>query len=131
MWSTAIFKSPFSAFTVCSTLATMFAQKSGTAKLDHVTKILADLRKDLDAPQLSSHQRKQQLEQLKVYGRDPTNADPIFTQDGLRTLGRYAFKEKDVAVSQEALRAKALTTSSWSPASSSLRPTAQISTTQS
>ncbi|KAF1931415.1 uncharacterized protein M421DRAFT_347047 [Didymella exigua CBS 183.55] len=83
----------------------MFAQqKSGKAKLDDVTKILTDLKTDLDTPKLSSKQRRQQLEQLKVYGRDPTNADPIFTQDGLRTLGRFAFKEKDTAVSQEALR---------------------------
>ncbi|KAJ4350587.1 hypothetical protein N0V95_004638 [Ascochyta clinopodiicola] len=59
----------------------MFAQKSGKAKLDDVTKILNDLRTDFDDPKLSSQQRKQQLEQLKVYGRDPTNAEPIFTQD--------------------------------------------------
>ncbi|KAH6633065.1 guanine nucleotide exchange factor [Boeremia exigua] len=85
----------------------MLSHKSGKAKLDHVTKILTDLKADLDAPALSAQQRQQQLEQLKVYGRDPTNADPIFTQDGLRTLGRYAFKEKDVAVSQEALRCMA------------------------
>ncbi|KAF2626224.1 hypothetical protein BU25DRAFT_492351 [Macroventuria anomochaeta] len=82
----------------------MLSQKSGKAKLDDVTKILTDLKTDLDTPKLSTQQRRQQLEQLKVYGRDPNNADPIFTQDGLRTLGRYAFKEKDVAVSQEALR---------------------------
>ncbi|KAF3038224.1 hypothetical protein E8E11_000953 [Didymella keratinophila] len=84
----------------------MFAQqKSGKGmSLDDVTKILTNLKVDLDTPKLSSQQQKQQLEQLKVYGRDPTNADPIFTQDGLRTLGRYAFTEKDVLVSQEALR---------------------------
>ncbi|KAJ4992008.1 guanine nucleotide exchange factor synembryn [Stagonosporopsis vannaccii] len=82
----------------------MSAQKHGRAKLDDVTKILTDLKTDLDTPKLSSQQRKQKLEQLKVYGRDPTNADPIFTQDGLRTLGQFAFREEDVPVSQEALR---------------------------
>ncbi|KAG9203715.1 hypothetical protein G6514_002326 [Epicoccum nigrum] len=59
----------------------MFPQKSGKAKLDEVTRILSDLKSDLDTPKLSSQQRKQQLEQLKVHGRDPTNSDPIFTQD--------------------------------------------------
>ncbi|KAL1592411.1 hypothetical protein SLS59_009764 [Nothophoma quercina] len=59
----------------------MFAQKSGKAKLEDVTKILTNLKTDLDSPKLSPQQRRQQLEQLKVYGRDPTNADPIFTQD--------------------------------------------------
>jgi hypothetical protein len=70
-----------------------------TAKLDEVSKILSDLKTDLDTPKLSSQrapfymlalytrqanshaERKQQLEQLKVHGRDPTNSDPIFTQD--------------------------------------------------
>ncbi|UPX15565.1 uncharacterized protein EKO05_0006009 [Ascochyta rabiei] len=59
----------------------MFAQKSGKAKLDDVTRILNDLRADLDNPKLSSRLRNQQLEQLKVYGRDPNNAEPIFTHD--------------------------------------------------
>jgi hypothetical protein len=94
----------------------MFPQKSGkgaskssngcskpanvtAAKLDEVTRILSDLKSDLDTPKLSSQrasfqtplprrteanlpvERKQQLEQLKVHGRDPTNSDPIFTQD--------------------------------------------------
>ena len=69
------------------------------AKLEDVTKILTNLKTDLDSPKLSPQrmppqqirqhasrtesllERRQQLEQLKVYGRDPTNADPIFTQD--------------------------------------------------
>ncbi|KAH7384485.1 guanine nucleotide exchange factor [Pyrenochaeta sp. MPI-SDFR-AT-0127] len=78
--------------------------KEATAKLDHVTKLLSELKADLDASRLSIQQRQQLLEQLKVYGRSVDNSDPIFTQDGLRTLGRYAFEGETTAASQEALR---------------------------
>lgn len=33
-----------------------------------------------------SAERDAHLEQVKVYGRDPTNADPIFTKEAGRTL---------------------------------------------
>jgi hypothetical protein len=67
------------------------------AKLDDVTRILSTLEADLDAPKLSpprtlppkhhtsaTHpytEQQQLLEQLKIYGRDPTNSDPIFTEN--------------------------------------------------
>ncbi|KAF2853285.1 hypothetical protein T440DRAFT_487726 [Plenodomus tracheiphilus IPT5] len=83
------------------------SQKTGRAKLDHVSSILAELKADLSASKLSTSprtERKQLLEQLKVYGRSVDNADPIFTQDGIGTLGQYAFSGETTAASQEALR---------------------------
>ncbi|KAH7562514.1 hypothetical protein BM1_02034 [Bipolaris maydis] len=82
----------------------MLSQKTGKAKLDDVTRILAELKTDLDANKLSVEQRRNLLEQLKVYGRSVDNSDPIFTQDGLRTLGQYAFQGSTTPASQEALR---------------------------
>lgn len=34
---------------------------------------------------LTDTERDALLEQVKVYGRDPTNADPIFTKEASRT----------------------------------------------
>ncbi|CAO2655664.1 Nn.00g044670.m01.CDS01 [Neocucurbitaria sp. VM-36] len=82
----------------------MLSQQTGKAKLDDVNRILSELKADLDASKLSVPQRQQLLEQLKVYGRSVDNSDPIFTQDGLRTLGRYAFDGDTTPASQEALR---------------------------
>ncbi|KAI2486794.1 Ric8 domain containing protein [Pyrenophora tritici-repentis] len=82
----------------------LMSQKSGRAKLDDVTRLLSELKADLDAKQLSIEQRRKLLEQLKVYGRLVDNSDPIFTEDGLRTLGRCAFDGETTPASQEALR---------------------------
>ncbi|KAL1794517.1 hypothetical protein ACET3X_007938 [Alternaria dauci] len=54
--------------------------------------------------QRTGRERRQLLEQLKVYGRSVDNSDPIFTEDGLRTLGRHAFDGATTPASQEALR---------------------------
>ncbi|EPE30325.1 ARM repeat-containing protein [Glarea lozoyensis ATCC 20868] len=67
------------------------AELTGTAKLEDLTKIMANLKQDLTDIHLLPHQRDAFLEQVKVYGRDPTNADPIFTKEGLETLARHAF----------------------------------------
>lgn len=65
-------------------------------------------------------ERDQHLEQLKVYGRDPTNADPIFTMEasqqsskqickancmkGIETLTKHAFNSPSLTTSRNALR---------------------------
>ncbi len=65
-------------------------------------------------------ERDQHLEQLKVYGRDPTNADPIFTKEvgqsarrhvfkadsakGIETLTKHAFNSPSLTTSRNALR---------------------------
>lgn len=77
---------------------------SGKPKLDQVTELLSKLKADLDDNKLSAKQRKQLLEELKVHGRSAINADPIFTEDGIRTLSRYAFRGSSAQTSQEALR---------------------------
>ncbi|KAL6712220.1 hypothetical protein ACN47E_000097 [Coniothyrium glycines] len=82
----------------------LVSQKTGRAKLEDVTRILSDLKSDLDSPKLSSQQKQKLLEQLKIYGRVVDNSGPIYAQDGLRTLSRYAFEGDTTAVSQEALR---------------------------
>jgi hypothetical protein len=71
------------------------------AKLEDVTRLMnklaADLQKITLLPyrkhtlrarvlkSLTSAERDAHLEQLKVYGRDPTNADPIFTKQASHT----------------------------------------------
>lgn len=67
------------------------------AKLAAVSNILAELRKDAENPTLSPSsmaryplgksptdgltERDALLDELKIYGRDPRNADPIFTHE--------------------------------------------------
>jgi hypothetical protein len=41
---------------------------------------------------------------LKVFGRDPNNADPIFTKEGISTLAQHAFDSTSQSTSREALR---------------------------
>ncbi|KAF2020789.1 hypothetical protein BU24DRAFT_416470 [Aaosphaeria arxii CBS 175.79] len=82
------------------------ATASGKAKLEQVNDLLAKLKRDIETPKLSTLHQKQLLLELKVHGRAAENADPIFTEDGLRTLSTYAERDDD-EVSQEALRCMA------------------------
>ncbi|KAB8299012.1 hypothetical protein EYC80_001144 [Monilinia laxa] len=77
---------------------------TGGAKLADVTKIVESLGADLEKISLLPHQRDTLLEKLKVYGRDPTNADPIFTKGGIEILSRHAFNSPSKATSRNALR---------------------------
>jgi hypothetical protein len=76
----------------------------GIAKLEDVTRLMNLLSADLDDINLLPHreytldgvllklisiERDAHLEQLKVYGRDPTNADPIFTNEASYTSFTY------------------------------------------
>lgn len=73
-----------------------------TAKLSEVTRLMDRLSSDLQQINLLPHrkdtlhitcmitlltdpERDAHLEQVKVYGRDPTNADPIFTKEASHT----------------------------------------------
>ncbi|TQS35799.1 hypothetical protein Golomagni_03768 [Golovinomyces magnicellulatus] len=67
------------------------ANLSGSAKLDEVTKLVKYLAEDLKDNNLSQTQREKYLETLKVYGRDPCDSDPIFTEEGIKTLAGHAF----------------------------------------
>ncbi|KAK6581204.1 hypothetical protein PZA11_006692 [Diplocarpon coronariae] len=80
------------------------ADLKGTAKLDEVTSLMGALAADLENASLTPHQRDLLLEQVKVYGRDPSDSDPIFTKDGIETLARHAFHSPSWTTSREALR---------------------------
>lgn len=49
-------------------------------------------------------EREALLEELKIYGRDPNFADPIFTRDGITTLTKHAFDSSSDATAHGALR---------------------------
>ncbi|AEO53296.1 guanine nucleotide exchange factor synembryn-like protein [Thermothelomyces thermophilus ATCC 42464] len=80
------------------------AQLTGPAKLDAVRKLLDDLNEDLKSRTLQPQERDAALEQLKVYGRDPSFADPIFTKEGIETLTKFAFDSSSDITSRNALR---------------------------
>ncbi|KAH7327513.1 guanine nucleotide exchange factor [Rhexocercosporidium sp. MPI-PUGE-AT-0058] len=77
---------------------------NGPAKLEEVTKLMGKLTADLEKIALLPHQRDALLEQVKVFGRDPANADPIFTKEGIETLTRHAFNSPSLTTSRNALR---------------------------
>ncbi|GAB1310192.1 hypothetical protein MFIFM68171_00402 [Madurella fahalii] len=77
---------------------------TGAAKLDAVTELVDKLAEDLKSTTLQPQERDVALEELKVYGRDPNNADPIFTKKGVETLTKYAFDSPSETTSRNALR---------------------------
>ncbi|KAI0521474.1 guanine nucleotide exchange factor [Xylaria bambusicola] len=80
------------------------AMLSGPEKLAAATSLVNKLTQDLSSSTLLSHQRDAALEELKIYGRDPRNADPIFTKDGIEMLTRHAFDSSSSTTSRNALR---------------------------
>ncbi|KAB5567027.1 guanine nucleotide exchange factor [Coniochaeta sp. 2T2.1] len=77
---------------------------TGSAKLQAVKSLMNKLTEDLESRSLSPQQRDALLEELKVYGRDPNNADPIFTKEGVETLTKHAFNNPSSTTSRNALR---------------------------
>ncbi|KAI0426491.1 guanine nucleotide exchange factor [Xylaria sp. FL1042] len=80
------------------------AMLSGPAKLTAVTSLVQKLAQDLDSVNLLPHERDAALEELKIYGRDPRNADPIFAKEGIEMLARHAFDSPSSTTSRHALR---------------------------
>ncbi|KAL0256636.1 hypothetical protein SLS55_009031 [Diplodia seriata] len=80
------------------------ASIAGDNKRAEVSMLMAQLRADLDDSSLLPHQRNAALEQIKIYGRDVRDADPIFTPDGIDTLACHGFYSTSTATSREALR---------------------------
>ncbi|KAK7967492.1 guanine nucleotide exchange factor synembryn domain-containing protein [Apiospora aurea] len=76
----------------------------GPEKLAAVTELVSKLSNDLEAICLLPDQRDAALEELKIYGRNPQNADPIFTKEGIETLARHAFHSPSSKTSRNALR---------------------------
>ncbi|KAI0535793.1 guanine nucleotide exchange factor [Xylaria digitata] len=77
---------------------------SGPAKLAATTSLVNKLTQDLSSANLLPHERDAALEELKIYGRDPHNADPIFTREGIKMLTRHAFDSPSSTTSRNALR---------------------------
>ncbi|KAI1363271.1 guanine nucleotide exchange factor [Xylaria arbuscula] len=80
------------------------ATLSGPEKLAAVTSLVDKLAEDLNSATLSSQQRDAALEELKIYGRDPRNAGPIFTKEGIEMLTKHAFDSASSTTSRNALR---------------------------
>ncbi|KAK4194428.1 guanine nucleotide exchange factor [Triangularia verruculosa] len=81
-----------------------FGKLIGPAKHDAVKRLLDKLAGDLESDSLGPQSRESILEELKIYGRDPNYADPIFTEYGIQTLVRHAFDSTSVDTSRGALR---------------------------
>ncbi|KAI2640968.1 guanine nucleotide exchange factor [Xylaria nigripes] len=93
-----------SSFIATNPQPTQIAMLSGPAKLAAVASLVDRLADDLDTVNLLPHQRDAALEELKVYGRDPRDADPIFTNKGIEMLTRHAFNSPSSATSRNAMR---------------------------
>ncbi|KAK4100670.1 guanine nucleotide exchange factor synembryn-like protein [Parathielavia hyrcaniae] len=77
---------------------------AGPAKLSVVKDLLNKLSEDIKSATLQSHERDRALEELKVYGRDSSYADPIFTKEGIETLSKHAFDSTSETTYRNALR---------------------------
>ncbi|KAJ5681899.1 uncharacterized protein N7477_001839 [Penicillium maclennaniae] len=81
-----------------------FLQLQGPAKLQQVTKLLDSLKTDLQEKQLTPAQRVQTLLQLRQLGTNPTDAGPIYCNDGIKILARYGIEGESADVRRAALR---------------------------
>lgn len=86
-------------------LLTIMAQPHKLAEVTRLMKCLEDAIKEgsLESD-VQSAKQETILQQLRVYGRDPKNADPMYCEAGIRTLSRYAFESANLSNSREALR---------------------------
>ncbi|KAJ0373243.1 hypothetical protein COL26b_008602 [Colletotrichum chrysophilum] len=82
----------------------MQANLTGNAKLEAVTSLMNKLGEDLKSVSLLPQQRDAALEELKIYGRDPRDAGPIFTPEGIEILTKHAFNSPSSSTSRAALR---------------------------
>ncbi|ODA81511.1 hypothetical protein RJ55_00010 [Drechmeria coniospora] len=77
---------------------------TGPVKLKAVTDLVDKLTDDLERATLLPQERNNALEDLKIYSRDPRDADPIFTKNGISMLLRHAFHSPCTGTVQAALR---------------------------
>ncbi|KAL7796853.1 guanine nucleotide exchange factor [Trichoderma ceciliae] len=77
---------------------------TGPAKLKEVTALVNKLTEDLGKVSLLPKDRDEALEELKIYGRDPRNADPIFTKEGISMLLQHGFHSPSSDTARAALR---------------------------
>lgn len=76
----------------------------GKDKLAHVIELLSILKDDLSHKKLRPEESLAALEQLKIYGREPKNAEPIFTKEGIEVLAKHGLFGTSSPSSLEALR---------------------------
>ncbi|WEW59514.1 hypothetical protein PRK78_004988 [Emydomyces testavorans] len=76
----------------------------GQEKLTEVTHLLKVLERDLGEKRLDHAKRIEILEKLRVHGRKPENAGPIFEKEGIDILSLYGFGENKPEIAREALR---------------------------
>ncbi|RGP79851.1 guanine nucleotide exchange factor synembryn [Fusarium longipes] len=76
---------------------------TGTNKLEYIKELVNDLTEDLKEELYLPDDRAAALDQLKVLTRDPTNADPLYTEEGISTLLRHAY-DKPTTKSADAAR---------------------------
>ncbi|KAF2755584.1 hypothetical protein EJ05DRAFT_106659 [Pseudovirgaria hyperparasitica] len=79
-------------------------QVSGEEKLYRVTKLIKELRDDFVHVNLLPFERNAHMEQLKVFGRNPKNAEPIFTPSGIEIITHHAFHSTSPTTSKAALQ---------------------------
>ncbi|KAJ6443069.1 guanine nucleotide exchange factor synembryn [Purpureocillium lavendulum] len=77
---------------------------SGNAKLQAVTELVGKLTEDLEKVTMLPTERDEALEQLKIYGRDATDADPIFTPEGITMILKHSFYSPSTNTAKAALR---------------------------
>lgn len=77
---------------------------SGQNKHDEVKRLMGSLTENLQSPSLSKSQLLQNLDSLKIYGRDPKNSEAIFCRSGIETLSKYVFGDYPPEASHEASR---------------------------
>ncbi|KAG5981916.1 hypothetical protein E4U55_002535 [Claviceps digitariae] len=85
-------------------MAASMGTATGLAKLQAVTDLVNKLSDDVEKISLLPKDRNDALEELKIYGRDPKDADPIFTENGITMLLRYAFHNNSSETARAALR---------------------------
>ncbi|KAG6041806.1 hypothetical protein E4U41_001550 [Claviceps citrina] len=85
-------------------MAASMGTATGLAKLQAVTDLVNKLSDDVEKISLDPKDRNDALEELKIYGRDPKDADPIFTANGIAMLLRYAFHNSSSDTARAALR---------------------------
>jgi hypothetical protein len=76
---------------------------TGTDKLEYIKELVNDLTEDLKEELFLPNDRAAALEQLKLLTRDPTNADPLYTEEGVSMLLRHAY-DKPSTKSADAAR---------------------------
>ncbi|GFG10800.1 synembryn-like protein C3E7.04c [Aspergillus udagawae] len=73
-------------------------------KSKEVTEILRSLENALNDSSLTSAQKAEKLLRLREYGTSPSNAGPIYSEWGMKVLGRYGVEGETPDVRRAALR---------------------------